>query len=252
MHNGVRIPLLNSSIQLGSIDLQDFEIPQSVRFGGRHRLAIHALVGGQRIVERLGPDDDDIQFQGIFSGPSAESRARAFDDLRLSGEIVWLTWESFRRRVIVRSFTADYHSPWWIRYQIRCTVVDQRRIAATQRVSLAAMLSADLSSALFYAAGSSISLTPLQTAMSAPNALTAGSTDQTAAIGQANTVVQGVSGQIDQQSSLLSGSFSSCGWASTSGDSYLSKVKTAGSLAAAVNVRSYVGRIGINIAGTNV
>jgi hypothetical protein len=252
MHNGVRIPLLNSSIQLGSIDLQDFEIPQSVRFGGRHRLAIHALVGGKRIVERHGPDDDDIQFQGIFSGPTAESRAKAFDDLRLSGEIVWLTWESFRRRVIVRSFIANYHSPWWIQYQIRCTVVDQRRIAATLRVSLAAMLSADLSSALFYAAGSSTSLTPLQTAMSAPNALTAGSTDQTIAIGQAKTVVQGVSGQIDQQSSLLSGSFSSGGWASTSSDSYLSKVETARSLAAAVNVRSYVGRIGINIAGTNV
>jgi hypothetical protein len=164
---------------------------------------------------------------------------------------VWLTWESFRRRVIVRSFTADYNSPWWIQYQIRCTVVDQRGIASTQRVSLAAMLSADLSTALIYAAGSSISLTPLQAAMSSANALTAGSTDQTMAIAQTDTVVQSVSGQIDQQSSLLSGSFPSVAGASTSSDSYLSRVETAGSLAAAVNVRSYVGRIGINIAGAN-
>jgi hypothetical protein len=244
--------LLNSPIQLGSISLQDFEIPQSVRFGGRHRLAIHALVGGQRIVERLGPDDDDIQFQGIFSGPNAESRANAFDDLRLSGEIVWLTWESFRRRVIVGSFSAEYQSPWWIPYRIRCTVVNQRRNTPAQQASLAAILSADLSTALIYAAGSSLSLTSLQAAMSSPNALTAGSWDQTVAIAQADSVVQGVSGQIDQQSSQLTSSFPSDAGTSELSDTYLSKVGSAGSLAAAVNVRSYIGRIGMNIAGPNV
>jgi hypothetical protein len=75
-------------MRLGSIDLQDFEVPQSVRFGGRHRLNVHVLAGGRRIVERLGPDDTEIQFRGTFSGPAAESRARAFDNVRLSGEIV--------------------------------------------------------------------------------------------------------------------------------------------------------------------
>ena len=242
----------NSPIKLGSIDLQDFEIPQSVRFGGRQRLAIHAFAGGQRIIERLGPDDDDIRFQGVFSGPTAESRAKAFDDLRLSGEIVWLTWELFRRRVIVRSLTLDYHSPWWIPYQLGCTVVDQHRSAGAPRTSLAAMLSADLGSALLYAAGASISLTPLQAAISSTNALTAVSADQTSAIAQTNASVRSISGQIDQQSSVLSGSFPADAsvpkWSST----YLSKVSLAGSLAAAVNVRSYVGRIGMSIAGLNV
>ncbi len=246
------MPLLNSPIQLGSIELRDFEVPQSVRFGGRHRLAVHALVGGQRIIERLGPDDDDIKFQGIFSGPAAESRAKAFDDLRLSGEIVWLTWESFRRRVIVRSLSADYHSPWWIPYQIGCTVVDQHRSAAPPRASLAAVLSADLSTALLYAAGSSISLTALQAAMSRTNALTAGSVDQTLAIAQANAVVRSANSLIAQQSSALAGSFSSGTSVPTSSNSYLSKVGLAGSLAAAVNVRSYVGRIGMSMVGPSV
>jgi len=102
------IILQKSPIQLGSINLQDFEIPQTLRFGGRHRLTVHSLANGRRIVERLGPDDDEIRFQGSFSGPTAEGRARAVDNLRLSGEIVWLTWESFRRLTIVKSFTADY------------------------------------------------------------------------------------------------------------------------------------------------
>lgn len=194
----------NSPIRLGPIELQDFEIPESIRFGGRHRLAIHALVGGRRIIERLGPDDADIQFRGIFSGPTASSRVKAFDDLRLSGEIVWLTWESFRRRVVVRSLTADYHSPWWIPYQVKCTVIDQRRNTSTQAASLAAVLATDLSTALLYAAGSGMSLTALQIAIGSTNALTAGSTDQTMAIAQANSAVQTVGDQIDRQSSQIS------------------------------------------------
>ena len=94
--------MTNSPIQIGPINLQDFEVPTSVRFGGRQRLAVHRLAGGHRIVEKLGPDDDEITFKGTFSGPNAKSRVRTFDDLRLSGAIVWLTWESFKRRVVVR------------------------------------------------------------------------------------------------------------------------------------------------------
>jgi hypothetical protein len=244
--------LLNSPIQVGSINLQDFEIPQSVRFGGRQRLAIHALAGGRRIVERLGPDDDDIQFQGIFSGPTAQARVVAFDNLRMSGEIVWLTWESFRRRVIIRSLTADYHSPWWIPYQIKCTVADQRQIAAPQQASLAAVLSADIGAALLYAVGAGTSLMTLQVAMSAANALIAGSADQSIAIARTDSVMQSVNGQVDQLSSVLVRSSPSNASASGLSDSYVSKVGAAGSLAAAVNVRSYVGRIGMNIAGSNV
>src|ERR1700722_8425959 len=123
-------------MRLGSIDLQDFEVPQSVRFGGRHRLNVHVLAGGRRIVERLGPDDTEIQFRGTFSGPAAESRARAFDNVRLSGEIVWLTWDSFRRQVIIKSFIADYHSPWWISYQISCVVAHQVRIGSAESASI--------------------------------------------------------------------------------------------------------------------
>jgi hypothetical protein len=114
------------------------------------------------------------------------------------------------------------------------------------------MLSADLSTALSYAVGSDLSLRPLQAALSGANALAAGSADQTVAIAQADSVVQGVSGQIDQQSFQLANSFPSDASASELSASYLSKVRSAGSLAAAVNVRSYVGRIGMNIAGPNV
>ena len=242
----------NSPIQIGSIDLQDFEIPQSVRFGGRHRLAVHVLAGGRRVVERLGPDDDDIRFQGTFSGPTAEARARTFDDLRLSGRAVWLTWETFRRRVIVKSFIADYHSPWWIPYQLSCVVAHQTRAASSQIVSMALLLSADLSSALAAAAGSAISLTSLQGALSATNALTAGSADQTQAINAVGATRGLINNQVDQQSMTISTPIPSGMGPDAFGQSYISKVNCAASLAAMVNVGSYVGRIGVNLAGSGV
>jgi hypothetical protein len=244
--------LQNSPIRLGSIDLQDFEVPQSVRFGGRHRLNVHVLAGGRRIIERLGPDDTEIQFRGTFSGPAAESRAKAFDNVRLSGEIVWLTWDCFRRQVIVKSFIADYHNPWWISYQISCVVAHQAGAGSAESTSIAAILSADLSSAISAAAGSTMSLTPIQAALSTSNALTAGTADQSQAIAVVGSTLATIKQQIDEQSATLLTPIPSSESLADVGQSYVSKVNCAASLAAAVNVSSYVGRVGVNIAGSGV
>jgi hypothetical protein len=244
--------LQNSPIQLGSFDLQDFEIPQSVRFGGRHRVAIHALAGGRRIVERLGPDDDDVQFRGTFSGPAAETRARAFDNLRVSGEIVWLTWESFRRQVIVKRFTADYRSPWWISYQISCLVVRQNRVALTGGASVATIVSADLSVAMSTATGTGISLASLQAALSNANSLITGTADQIQAIAAVDSTLLGINSQVVQQSEGLTTVLPPGTNPSDLGQSYLSQVNCASALAAAVSIRGYVGRIGVNISGSNI
>lgn len=242
----------NSPIRLGSIDLHDFEIPQSLRFGGRHRLAVHALAGGRRIVERLGPDDDDILFRGTFSGPAAESRARAFDTLRLSGEIVWLTWESFRRQVIVKHFTADYHNPWWIPYQISCLVVRQNRIPSTEGTGVAALVSADLGNALSTAAAAGISLNSLQTTLSNANSLVTGTANQAQAIAQVYSTLQGIGSQVVRQSRTLTSPLPTGASVSQLSQSYISTVSCASSLAAAVNVQGYVGRIGVTISGSGV
>ena len=132
-------------------------------------------------MERLGPDDGEVAFQGTFSGANAEARVRAFDNLRLSGEIVWLNWESFRRRVVVKSFVADYHSPWWIPYKVSCVVVHQTGVAAASQIStLSAMVSADLGSALSAVAGSSDLTHVIADRLSGTNALTRGTSDQVA------------------------------------------------------------------------
>ncbi len=208
------------------------------------------LAGGRRIVERLGPDDDEIEFQGTFSGPNAEARARAFDNLRLSGEIVWLTWDLFRRRIIVSQFIAEFHNPWWIPYKISCVVVHQTHNGSVDSTNPAAILSADLSNAMSAAAGSTISLSPIEALLSTSNALTSGTADQTNTIAALGSTLAIIDQQIEQQSTNLSSPTLAGTRMSDFGQSYISTVGYAASLATAVNVRSYVGRIAVNIVGS--
>jgi hypothetical protein len=232
------------------MSLHGFEIPPSVRFGGRYRLAVHNLSGGRRVVERLGPDDSEVAFQGTFSGPNAEARVRAFDALRLSGEIVWLTWESFRRRVVVKSFVAEYHSPWWIPYRVSCVVVHQAGATTAQTSTLSALISADLGNALSAAGGSAISLTSLQAALSATNALTTGTSDQMQAVSAVGTTLDAINSQITLQSATLAAPILPGTASGGIGPTLAAAVSSAGLLAAAVNAASYVGRIGTNLNGS--
>jgi hypothetical protein len=228
--------LQDSPIQIGSMSLHGFEIPPSVRFGGRYRLAVHNLSGGRRVVERLGPDDSEVAFQGTFSGPNAEARVRAFDALRLSGEIVWLTWESF--------------SPWWIPYRVSCVVVHQAGATTAQTSTLSALISADLGNALSAAGGSAISLTSLQAALSATNALTTGTSDQMQAVSAVGTTLDAINSQITLQSATLAAPILPGTASGGIGPTLAAAVSSAGLLAAAVNAASYVGRIGTNLNGS--
>jgi hypothetical protein len=242
--------LQDSPIQIGSISLHGFEIPQSLCFGGRHRLAVHSLTGGRRIVERLGPDDGKISFQGTFSGSNAEARVRAIDNLRLSGEVVWLTWESIRRQIVVESFIAEYHSPWWIQYKISCVVFHQAGASAGSTLSVAALVSTDLSNALAAVANSPISLTSLQSALSGTNALTVGTSDQQEAVSVVGTTLSSINSQIAANSAQLATPIGPNTDPEAISQLLASIVDTGGLLAAAVNARSYVSRIGINLIGS--
>lgn len=208
---------------------------------------MHNLAGGRRVVERLGPDDGEVAFQGTFSGPNAEARVRALDNLRLSGEVVWLTWESFRRQVVVKSFIAEYYSPWWISYKISCVVFHQTGAATTQTSTLSALVSADLGNALSAAAGSAISLGSLQTAISTTHALTTGTSSRLQAVATVNTTLLAVNAQILLLTSSLTDPIGTSDEPSTIAPALAAAVSNAGLLAATVNVGSYVGRMGTNL-----
>ncbi len=112
------------TLTLGPIVLRHFEIPALIEFGGSQRLAVHRLSTGVRTTEVLGPDDADIVFSGILSGPSASTRSRELNTLRRLGKVLQLSWNRYTYLVVIREFRANYANDWWIPYRISCSVVD--------------------------------------------------------------------------------------------------------------------------------
>nr|WP_294527298.1 hypothetical protein [uncultured Rhodopila sp.] len=169
---------------------------------------------------------------------------RAIDNFRLTGEVVWLTWDSFRYQVIVKSFIADYYSPWWISYQIVCMIAHQDGAADLQTLALSALVSADFAEAVAAASGTSIQLGSLQAALSSTNALTAGTSDRAQALATVASSRVAIGLQITAQSAVLALPFGASSAVSAYGSALQSTVASAGALAAAVNTNAYVGRIG--------
>lgn len=189
-------------MQIGALTLQDFEVPTWVTFGGSHRVAVHRSATGQRIVEDLGPDDSDVYFQGVFSGPLAEGRGRALNTLRLSAMPVWLSWSTFRYRVIIRDLQIQYQGPQWIRYSASCLILDQPGGSGLFAI-VATEVAADMLTALPLSAAIGVDLGGLQTTLATAAYTPNGSAARLAAIAQVNTAQESIGTLIKAASTNL-------------------------------------------------
>jgi hypothetical protein len=113
----------NVILTLGGVPFQDMEVPEKISFGGKQRVSIHNLIGGDRVVEALGLDDGEISFSGIFFGADAASRVQMLDAARALGTALPLVWDSFFYTVIISSFKAEYRKSNLIPFSIICVVV---------------------------------------------------------------------------------------------------------------------------------
>lgn len=137
-----------SYLLLGPILFQNFELPDSISWGGRQSLAVHQLPGGTRVIHAMGRDDSEITWCGVFSGTNAGARARAIDLLRAEGNTWPLSWETFFYSVVVSRYDADYRRPNWIPYRISCTVLrDEAESLVETAISVTASLVSDVTAA---------------------------------------------------------------------------------------------------------
>lgn len=166
-------------LTIGGLALTDFEVPSQVSFGGEQKLTIHKLIGGARIIDAMGRDDSAVSWRGIFSGSDAGDRARMLDAMRVAGGPLSLSWDEFCYTVIIQSLRMEFRNPWWIPYDISCTVLtDQAQGLLDYVPDLSDAVLADLTTAsLYYNVSTSIAAT------SVSDALTQGNTDYTAATG---------------------------------------------------------------------
>ena len=244
--------MAETALALGPIAFKDFEVPSGISFGGLQRLVVHRLMNGQRIIDSLGPDEADIAFSGVFSGPSAMSRARTVDSLRIQGNPIPLVWDTLRYTAIVRIFEADYRSPYWIPYNIGCTVLQSPSIVSvTSSIAVADAVQSDINIAAGFQQAAGVSLSGVQTAVGQPNATTFGTSPYATLVATLSFSQSGIQQQIANTEAPLATLISSFGGASasTAVTAYLSTVAGTKQLAALAQTRSYLGCAMRNLAG---
>lgn len=111
------------ALVLGGFIFSDYAIPEKVKLGGEHTFVTHRLIGGERVVDAMGPDDDDIKWAGRFQGPDAVSKAMLLDGFRRQGVQLPLIVDSQYYLVGVQSFDWDYERSYQVVYKIECLVV---------------------------------------------------------------------------------------------------------------------------------
>jgi nucleoid-associated protein YgaU len=138
------------SLTLGAETFSEFEIPESIPLGGAQQLVIHKLPGGARVMQAMGPDDDPIQWSGLFLGASALDRARAIDLMRVQGKPQQLAFFEFKYKVIVKGFRYVVERRYRIRYTLELEVIEDstRGRAGAAAAGLGASIGADSAAAV--------------------------------------------------------------------------------------------------------
>lgn len=235
---------MSGTLWLGPLSLQGFELPQSIAWGGRQRMAVHRLPGGKRVIDAMGRDDSQIAWQGVFAGPDAAMRARLLDLVRAEGSVWPLSWAGFFYSVVISSFQADFARDNWIPYRIACTVLRDEAEAVVE-LALSAGLDAiaDLATANGFGA---IDLSGPTAALGADGAGTAG----TAAYSAAGDALRGAATSID--GGIQASGATLLGMPLGSADGLNGASLAAGQLAALTGARGYVQRAQANLlqAGT--
>lgn len=123
---------MDTQLVLGDVTFKEYEIPERIPGGGNQSLAVHQLLGGTRVVDTLGEDNDSLRWRGRFQGPDARDRARHLDFLRKQGLPQFLTWDGYTYRVVIQRFEWDFERWYQIPYEITCVVVQDLTLPLAQ------------------------------------------------------------------------------------------------------------------------
>jgi len=143
-------------LSLGGIVFQNFSPPERMPWGGRQAMAVHKLLGGQRVIDTMGPDDRDIIWHGFFFENDALQIVQSLDALRVAGQALPLSWGAESAIFVISEFNPDMRRfPVYIEYSITCVVSQNGSQGALGAIAtgVGSLVTADLSSALSLAGG---------------------------------------------------------------------------------------------------
>ncbi|SRR5580765_5789952 len=142
---------MTDTLILGGFVFQNFDFspPTRMPFGGGQAMVVHKLPGGTRVIDTLGPDEDDISWSGFFFCADALRQCQQLDAMRASGQKTTLTFGGMSRQVVIKRFKPQIRRyPNWVEYEISCTVSDLPSYSANAPVNIGFLVSSDLATAL--------------------------------------------------------------------------------------------------------
>lgn len=136
-------------LRLGNFIFADFEIPDNVKglLSGKQMLAVKKQIGGQRVIDAMGPDPADLTWSGRFQGGNLVLRASQLAAMRDAGQAVTLVCDLIVLTVVLAEFNVSYERAWQGTYDIRL-VVQPEASPGDDDQSLDDLISNDLTSAM--------------------------------------------------------------------------------------------------------
>ena len=138
------------TLTLGGISFDGFSTPDSMGAGGKQSMAVHKLPGGRRVIDTLGPDEDNISWSGKFYGNDTEAQVLALDGMRAAGQVIPLQFGGMFRSVIIDTYSYHWRRfPVWAEYSINCMVYQNPALGnlSPSTSSVDGLVSADLGTA---------------------------------------------------------------------------------------------------------
>jgi len=139
---------MSDTLTLAGIAFDGFSTPSAIGGGGKQAMVVHKLPGGSRVVHTLGPDEDNITWNGEFFGNNAYTNALILDGIRATGAVVPLVFGGQYRSVIVDHYSYKIRKlPVWVTYEISCLVYRNPSLGVLGAAigGIDAMITSDLS-----------------------------------------------------------------------------------------------------------
>lgn len=246
----VKISLIPTDAKKGTAPFTfDFvEVPESIQVGGSHKLVVHQLVGGSRIIDAMGRDDADITFSGMFLGANATNRSDYLNGLRIRGKTLKLTWAKYSFDCLISEYHATFEQSFKIPYSITFKVLKDNAKAST------AFLPSGFDDAIN---SDSDSLTGLCSKIGSSSLSSSVATLNTAIksvrtfVGATTATINSVMLPLRQVQTQVTQLITSATGVSNSNANLINKVTALNNLPVLYNIQSIANRIGGNLALTN-
>ncbi len=135
---------------LGPYVFTDFAPPEKMPGGGKHKMHVHKLPGGSRVIDMLGPDDNDVSWHGVIWAQDAYEQALRLDGMRAAGLPMPLMWGGQFLLVVIAEFRFEVRKmPQCVNYHITCVVATNpmHGIIGAVAAGVGALIGSDLAAA---------------------------------------------------------------------------------------------------------